>query len=328
MTTTQNNTSLETTALIAQPLRSVLEVDLGVMTELGAKAKGASIQHINVPEELTGLPKSVPALIVRGDTPALKSISKELEEYRLFPARKSGTGQAQTLQSFIDLTMRHATDDSVIFADTNWKAPSLTAVIDYHRNEEAGAADNCKHRIHYAFPLSEEWNAWVAGNGKPMTQEEFALLIEDRIADLAAPSDEEIKNCDETFQTTVAAPSGLMLLSRGLQVNVSSQVKNAQTLQSGESQILFEETHETKSKDGGAIKVPGMFMLAVSPFFMGEVTRIPVRLRYRVSGGNIVWLYQLYRPDLAITERVIADVATVTEKTELPAFAGSPEIRV
>lgn len=328
MTTTTNNTSLEAATMVAQQARSGLEVDLGAMTELGAKAKGASIQHINVSEDLIGLPKSVPALIVRGDNPALKSISKELEEYRLFPARKSGTAQAQTLQSFIDLTTRHATDDSVIFADTNWKAPSLTAVIDYHRNEEAGAADNCKHRIHYAFPLSEEWNAWVKLNGQVMTQEEFAVLIEDRIADLATPSLGDIKYCDETFQTSVATPSELMLLSRGLQVNVSSQVKNAKTLQTGESQLVFEETHETKGRDGTSIKVPGMFMLSVAPFFMGEVSRIPVRLRYRVSGGSIVWFYQLYRPDLAITERVIADVAAVTEKTELPAFAGMPEIKV
>lgn len=328
MTTSTNNTFLEAAPAALQSTHSTFEIDLAAVADLGAKAKGAYVEYVSVPSSLIGLPQSIPALIVHGNEPGLESIARELEDYRLFPARKRGTAQAQTLQSFIDLTKRHATTDSAIFADTNWKAPSLTAVIDYHKADQNGVADNCTHRIHYAFPLSDEWQAWVDHDAKAMSQEDFARWVEDHIRDLAAPNDEERLLLETEFKATVATPIELIELSRGLQVNVSSKVKNAKTLQSGEGQLIFEETHEAKSADGTSVKVPGVFILAVPAFFMGSITRVPVRLRYRVSGGNIVWLYQLYRPDLAVTGSVLDDIAIVKDATALPVYAGSPEIKV
>ncbi|MEN5300501.1 DUF2303 family protein, partial [Brucella sp. TWI559] len=73
-------------------------------------------------------------------------------------------------------------------------------------------------------------------------------------------------------------------------------------------------------------KVPGIFILSIAPFFMGEKVRIPVRLRYRMSNQKVVWFYNIYRPDLVITQQVEADLLTLTKQTELPSFAGKLEI--
>jgi len=301
-----------------------LAIDITAAAELGAQASGAELVKIETTESMIGLPKEVPALLTRGATPSISSVDHILEKYRVFPSRKRGTARVQTLDALIDLTNRHKTDDSAIFANLDWTEPSLTSVIDYHRNTSGGDADNCQHKIHYEFPLSDDWKLWVKNDGKVMEQQDFAIFLEDRIPDLASPTDGEIATIERDFKTTVAAPSQLINLSRKMQVNVSSQVKTETKLQSGEGQIQWEETHT--GADGQPVKVPGIFILSIAPFFMGEKVRIPVRLRYRMSSQKVVWFYNIYRPDLIITQQVESDLLALTKQTDLPSFAGKPEI--
>ena len=105
---------------------------------------------------------------------------------------------------------------------------------------------------------------------------------------------------------------------------MSSKVKQHLALSSGEGQIVWEESHQDAS--GQALKVPGMFILNISPFFMGDKMRMPVRLRYRVRGGSIIWLYQIFRPDQFVTEHIRNTLADARARTELPTFEGSPEM--
>lgn len=270
-----------------------------------------------------GLPTQVPVLLDRksGKAHGLRPL---IEDYRNAPARKSGTAEVDTLESFVELVNRHKTQDSVIFADTDWRKPSLTAVIDYHENENGGAADNGKHRIHYAFPLSEEWQAWVAQDEKKMMQQDFAEWIENHLPELAAPDTGEEADFREKFGLKVAYPNEMVALSRGLAIHVESRIKNSVVLQTGEGEITWDEEH--KDAAGNKITVPGLFILSIPPFFMGEPTRIPVRLRYRASGGAVVWFFKLYRPDVYITQQIVRDIQIAKAETELPAFAGKPEM--
>lgn len=285
---------------------------------------GVELIEVTLPDgPQSGLPSSLPVAVQHGENAGVSSVKKLIEEWRFRPERKSGTAKAQTLEAFIALSARHQTTHSAIFADVNWKAPKLTTVIDYHQSDN-GTPDFGRHRVDYQFPLSEEWQAWIAKNGQGMSQESFAAFIEDHIAELSAPTDAETATATRDFATTVANPAELIQLSRGLQVHVSSKVKTSVTLQSGEGQIAWEESHN--GTDGKPIKVPGMFILAVAPFFMGEVVRIPVRLRYRVKEGVTVWFYQIYRPDMHITERVRHDLRDAKDATGLPTFEAQPEM--
>jgi uncharacterized protein YfdQ (DUF2303 family) len=304
-----------------------LEADaatLTKLTELAAQARGAELTFITAPTDAKGVPTAIPALKIAGANPQIVSVAPLFEAWRTKPAVKKGVAKALTLESFIALTNRHKTAESAVFADTTWTKPGLTAVIDYHEAKNGGAPDNGKHRVAYDFPLSEEWKAWVASNGEPFKQIDFAAFIEDRIAELTAPTEDEASYYKDLFATTIATPAELVTLSRGLQVNVDSRVKNASVLQSGAAQIVFEEEH--RDAQGNVLKVPGLFLLSLAPFFMGEKSRIPVRLRYRVSGGSILWFYQIYRPDIAVTTRVRDDLAIVAAQTELPTFEATPEM--
>ncbi|MBB2841424.1 UNVERIFIED_ORG: uncharacterized protein YfdQ (DUF2303 family) [Rhizobium etli] len=289
-----------------------------------AKKNGVVIDYIATPADVPGLPKKVPYVLDPDDGTA-RSVKSIIDEWRLTPQRKSGTAKVKTLESFIDLVERHKTEHSVIFADTDWQKPSLTAVIDYHDKTNGGAADNGKHRIHYEFPLSDSWKAWIKINGEPLEQLKFAEFIEDHIADLASPDTMEEEDWRHKFSFRVAFPNELVSLSRGLQVASEMKVKNVVSLQSGAAQINFEEEHRDAA--GNKLDVPGMFILSVPPFFRGEPTRIPVRLRYRLSSGKLFWICQLYRPDVHITEQVVRDMERAGADTGLPYFQGAPEMQ-
>lgn len=285
-----------------------------------ARKTGSQLVSVSLPEKINGLPAFIPVL-VNQQTGAVTSLYDKLAPWRTKPERKVGTAKVNTLVSFIDLVERHKLENSVIFANTDWQKPSLTAVIDYHAGN---APDNGQHRIHYQFPLSEEWNAWLAVNGKQMAQAQFAEFIEDHIADLSSPDFNEAEDFEKMFSAKVAFPNDIVMLSRGLQINAETRVKNVVKLQTGEAQITFEEDH--KNANGEPLVVPGVFILQIPPFFMGEAKRIPVRLRYRLLGGELKWTFQLYRPDRYITEQVRADLEAAAEETSLPKFEGSPEM--
>ncbi|MEW6256919.1 MAG: DUF2303 family protein [Pseudomonadota bacterium] len=297
--------------------------DARFIADLGAKASQAQDVNINL-ESLkdAGLPTQIPA-IWDPKNAALISVQAEAEKYRLAPKARRGTAKALTLESFIALVNRHATDQSVVFADTTWTKPSFTAVIDYHPVMPGEGASFGKHRVLYDFPLSEEWKKWVEMDGEPMSQFDFAAFLEDRISDLSSPLDAEKAELERDFATTVANPAELILLSRKLHVTVESKVTNALTLQSGAGQIQWEEEH--KGADGKPITVPGLFILNIAPFFMGEKARIPVRLRYRAK-TTITWSFHIYRPDVHVTERVRGDLDIVAKKTSKPTFEGAPEM--
>ncbi len=179
------------------------------------------------------------------------------------------------------------------------------------------------HRIVYAFPLAEEFKAWVSTNGKPMEQEVFAAFLEEHAAELSAPHDGERSEYERLFGEKMATPSEVVALSRHLEVFVSAKAKQGVRLQTGERVVEFVEEH-VNSK-GEQIVIPGVFIVSVPAFVDGEAVRIPARLRYRVGGGKITWFYQLYRWEFFLREQVERDLEAAAKATGLPAFEGSPE---
>lgn len=285
-----------------------------------AEAAQIEVTTISLPSTIKGAPSSIPVLLDR-KTGAVKDISGLIAPWRDAPQRKTGTATVHTLESFVELVNLHKQDNSVIFADTDWQKPSMTAVIDYHGET---TPDNGKHRVHYQFPLSEEWEAWLKLDNKAMTQIEFAEFIEEHISDLAAPQLDEVDDFKKMFGFEVAHPADIIALSRGLQINADTRIKQHVKLQSGETQIMFEEDH--KGADGQPLIIPGLFILQIAPFFMGTACRIPVRLRYRPRNGSVQWTYQLYRPDRYITDQVRTDLDRAAEETGLQKFEGTPEM--
>lgn len=295
------------------------------VTKIADLARSAAdLQITSVGVSGVGLPSSFPlAFDKRMNGAGLQSLRVEAEKWRIAPERKKGIAKLATLQSFIDLTNRHKDEHSVIFAQADWPAPSLTAILNYNAAGETGAARFGDHRFVYPFPLTDEFKAWAGKDAQKMSQGEFAAFIEERVFELADPTPAEADQFEKILRTNFASPSRMMELSRGLQVNVESVAKSGVTLQSGEGEIQFVEEH--RDQRGEKLIVPGLFMISLPAFIGGDPVRIPVRLRYRVSGGAISWFYQMYRWKEYLRERVISDLEIAAASTELNTFEGSPE---
>jgi len=248
-----------------------------------------------------------------------------LEEARPKLVRK-GTAKLDTLDSFVDLVNRHKDAHTAIFAETSYPDPKFTAVIDYH--EAGGEARWGKHRLVYTFPLTKEFRAWIKGDGTAMDQFKFAMFLEEHAAELSAPTDEERIEFERLFKERFATPAELLDLSRSLEVHVGGKVKNSGRIKSGERQLVF--TTEHVNANGEPVDIPGIFMVSVPPFLEGAgpvaAVRIPARIRYRIEDGSVVWLYQLYRWEYVLRDRIQIDLAAAAKRTGLPFFEGAPEM--
>jgi hypothetical protein len=265
------------------------------------------------------------ALLALPPSLVLHDLKKYRDARRTAPERRTGTALFSTLESFIAHVLRFKDEHSAIFANDNPKTPALTAVLDYHEKTAAGAPRFGVHRGHYAFPLSEPWQAWASIATKQLTQGDFAQLLEDRINDVLDPANvgESTANLAVSLGITLAGPAALQAIARGLSVRVDSKVVNAINLSTGETQINFEESH--RDQGGNALKIPGGFAIAIPVFREGTFYQIAVRLRYRVQGGQIVYRLVPHRTELVFADAFRGSCEIAADKTGLPLFYGQPE---
>ena len=305
---------------------------------LGLKHERLTRDDLAAPVDIAVVPRGL----------EVKSLKPLLDEYRLRPERRKGTATVQDLASLIALTKRFADIHSAIFAVRDPAKPSITTVLDYHEivldHDSTNALPRFgQHRIHYPLPLSEEWKVWTGLHGKKLNQADFAEVIEDRIDDVLdlpnfltpigieqpdpavelSEAEQQLQSLARTLGTNYAGHSTLMALSRGLQIHAEHKAMSRVNLATGEDAIVFQEEH--KGEDGGRLKVPGLFLIAIPVFDNGDRYRIAVRLRYRLLGGVVNWFFELYRHDrvwLHAFDQVTEETATATG---LPLYLGTPE---
>lgn len=246
---------------------------------------------------------------------SLHSLKPLLDQMRKKPERIKGTAKLESLASFKDHVNRFRRSNTAIFATDE----EMVAVYDYH---DATSPEWCDHRAVYSFPTSSEWQAWQNADGRPMPQAAFADFLEGRILDVTAPGEKDAEHFGE-LNYTLATPSQLMTLSRGLAVRVEMIAAARPVLSTGETEVTYKEEHS--DSQGAPLKIPGGFMLLIPAFEGGIRYRIPVRLRYRVQGGKVVWSIHLHRADVAIRDAVKDACEEVAQGTSCPLFHGSPE---
>lgn len=248
------------------------------------------------------------------------------DDYRTYPTRRRGTAALTDLDSFVAHVNRFKDDDSAIFARDDRANPALTAVLDYHLAGSTSQARFGQHRSSFAFPLSDEWKAWVAGDKKPMAMIEFAAFLEDRIIDvLDATADlpEDMQKFVAATGGNIASPSKLMEIAVSLKVHEKSNVGETVNLSSGEGEISFVSTHTDAS--GKPLRVPNLFLIGVPVFKGDSAYRVAARLRYRKRDGSLAFWYELWRKDAVFDHAFGEALDKVRAETALPVLLGSPE---
>lgn len=291
---------------------------------------------IKVPQPIFGSGEDLSILVLPSGMQSV-AVDTALDAARAYPKRRKGTAVVQDLNSFAIHSNRHKDADSVIFADPTRGQPSLTTIFNYNLGggETIPSEPRARfgdHRVHYAPPLSDEYKAWSVMNGKLMDQADFATFIENRILDIApAPtkkgdggeSDRFMREFCDLVGGTFATPSSMMELSRGIEITANQKFTQAVRLETGEGRLVFSEEHV--GKDGTPVVVPNIFLIAIPIFYNGPLYRLPVRLRYRVSGQTVKWSYELYRIDRAFDSAFNEMCGTASEKIGLVIFLGKPE---
>ncbi|MFC3674697.1 DUF2303 family protein [Ferrovibrio xuzhouensis] len=318
------------------------------LSQVGQSVKdiaGVLAQHLNptdlkIPHpEKTG--ETLPVFAMPNGAGHLKieTLKAIQDMFRNRPERRSGTATLLSLDSFIAHANRFKDENSALFAVNDMEDPSITAVLDYH---EAGAGQPRfgRHRSLYQFPLSKQWKKWLDHNEEVMQSGDFARFLEDQIIDVMDPPDfihaafdskDGVEpNADQKLAELMANVDGnlatrkkLLELSRGLEVNVDSKVRNAQNLSTGEISVNWDEQHVDGA--GQPIKVPNWFLIGIPVFDNGVVYRLPVRLRYRIAAGKVLWFYTMHRPDLAFEDAFGEAIRKAEAATALPLMLGNPE---
>lgn len=252
-----------------------------------------------------------------------------LEPFALAPRRRKGIASFSVLEDFIDHVKRFSDEHSVIFADLESTEPTLTSVLNYNEAKATGLPRFGDHRGVYNFPLSKEFRTWKGNAEKKMPQQAFAEFIEDNVLDVMSPIDPEnpLAGAALDFQiglgVKLASMQDLIAMSKGLSMNVESQVTNAINLSTGEIDLKF-VTRMTDGQ-GGPMTIPGGFILAIPVFDQGKRYQIPVRLRVRKVEDKLVWWYSPHRLEKALRLACDESCDQVEDHSKLPLFHGSPE---
>lgn len=274
----ETNTQGTASALTSFPASEHLHIDSSVIDKLGALTAAASAvrtvgdaSYILVPEGFV-----------------LKDVTDALEKVQAAPNRKAGTVHLGDLDSFLTYVGDQASSyDCYIYADLDTR--TLTAVLNDHRQQEAHATPGWRDfRATYKAELSREATIWLTHDKKAKEQEEFAIFLEDNIADVV-PGE--------------GLPTGDTLLAVALTLQAKTEVNfsSHKRLDNGQTQLAYSETIDARAQ-GGAIEIPREFAVGARLFKGGAGYRIKARLKYRLGAGKVKFWYELDRPENAIEE--------------------------
>lgn len=298
--------------------------------------------------ETDNTPFTVPHLV---SVPEKRRIEDLTEKHRaaleyLKPARRRGTARFADLQSLITWTNRFKGDTSALFAKPDMTAPTLTCIADYHAEGPADisnpygddSARHCHHRAIYDFPLSDEWKAWMKVSDAMLEKDDLGEFIESQAKDIMDPTPAilkgDISNKNQPFENRLIETaqkiegrygqlSQLLAMSKQFQIHETSNLTVSANRDTGEAQIQFLNEH--KGADGKPLNIPNLIIIAIPVFLGGAPYRMPVRFRYRKSGGQVRFILSVYNPEKAFEAAFKEAIAEATEATELPTFMGSPE---
>jgi uncharacterized protein YfdQ (DUF2303 family) len=208
----------------------------------------------------------LPALLIAPEGITLKSMERFMPA-PLRPQIHIALHTARDLHAYvIAQTVRTSTDNKatvanpdlpVIFADRD--TMTIKAFLDYHH---AGTAARwLNHTAKVAFKNSHQFDRWKKVNNQHMTQEQFALFLDEVINDIATPTGAEVLSFAENLEAT------------------STQVfKAAVKLASGETNYTF-----TDAREGDvSTAIIDRFTIGIPIWQGGEKVAIEARLFHRI----------------------------------------------
>lgn len=265
-------TDISGTASAAASSQEHLHIDATAIQQIGALSLAASsIQELHGTTHLV-IPNGFQHI----------DLTDTIEESGDAPRRKKSAVQLGDLASFnIYVADQGEPDHVYIYADPETR--TLTAVLNDHVKDEdtAGWRDQ---RVSYRAELSREFATWLGKDRKPMEQEEFAVFLEDNIADIVEPSGET-----------------LMAVALTLQAKTEVAFNSHRRLDNGQIQLTYSENIEARA-GAGSIEIPREFTIGLRLFKNGDAYKVRARLKYRLLAQKVKFWYELDRAENAVED--------------------------
>ncbi|KQZ46354.1 DUF2303 family protein [Massilia sp. Root1485] len=231
-------------------------------------------------------------------------VTKAIEGALPEPHRKSGIVVMSDLPSFLKYVADQATPSSCyIYAHPDTRA--LVAVLNDHGQGFNGMPAWRDFRVSYTAELSREFATWYKNDRKPMEQEEFAVFLEDNVADISEPSGET-----------------MLQVALTLQAKTEVAFSSHRRLDNGQVQLTYTENIDARA-GAGDIMIPREFALGLRLFKNGDGYKVRARLKYRLGGGKVKFWYELDRVENAIEDAFNAYVEQA-RASGYPVLIGRP----
>jgi hypothetical protein len=264
------------------------------------------------------------------------------------PHRRAGTAKLQNLATLIAWANRHKGENSILYANGDTGAASLTCIADYNlagppsitpAGEETARHGN--HRAVYNFPLAKKWARWMKISGTAISGPEMGAFLEDNILDVidppialtlpgaagaeATPAEQKLIEIARAFNSKYGSATQLFSMASSFSVYESADFSLQHNSTTGEGKIVVKSEH--KDATGAPIEVPKLFLIAIPVFEKGAVYRIPVRFQYRKKGGEVLFILTLHDPEAAYDDAFAEACTEATTETGLTLLQGTPETK-
>jgi uncharacterized protein YfdQ (DUF2303 family) len=219
-----------------------------------------------------------------------------MEKFQRTPDRHRATHMFVAVASLAEYLNRFATPDTMICAD--YAAAKISAIID------GDAPDTPSHREHkagFSAQLSDKVKAWLGICGKPLSQVQFGLFLEDRAVDVVTPDAADVMEMVMKFDATKKV-----------------SFKSSTRLHDGSRQFQYVEDNDTR----GGVTLPDHFIIQ-APVYRGmEPQRIKFMVRYRIEEGSLRFQVEMHDRDEVMRdafERCV-DALKADIKLDLPIY--------
>ncbi|MFL0806710.1 MAG: YfdQ family protein [Oceanobacter sp.] len=218
---------------------------------------------------------------------------ERMDKYRETPRQIKNHVELHTSEAFINYVNDFCDEDSAIFVDQN--EAKFVAILDFHRGTDSPRHGN--HTATFKCQKTDEWDVWLKSNGKKMSQEEFALFIED--------------NADEIVHPVAAE---MLEIALTIKANINCEFRQSHRLDNGQVQLTYNEVIDGRAGPSGQLEIPQEIKVGMQPFQGSDIYTRTARFRWRQHSGNLTLWYDLIRPKKCIEEAVKDTLNKIRDK--------------
>jgi len=253
-------------------------------------------------------PAPITIALPHGNLPAI-AVSERVNLHNLghllpAPLRASGTVDLLTLKDLHGYLSRQTAFENsrlnpVVYADrANLR---FTAILNHHHQSGPGWMD---YRAIVTLKKSRQLQIWQKQNATKMTQEAFALFLEEHLEDIRDPAGAEVLTFAETLEATR-----------------TEVFKSSIVTASGEMNLAYSSERNGEQSSKLITKIT----LGIPLFEGGEAFAVEVKISHRVSEGKLTFWFDLRHIDYLLDtawadqtqflEQTLSDIAVIYNGT-------------